>query len=129
MATACARAALEHIGIFYNQWAPCPTPVVANLSDFLFELLPRQETLKVHAADARSHVYTQAQLEASATHDDLWNAAQREMVVRGKMHGFMRMYWCKKILEWTPSPEQALRTALYLNDRYFLDGRFVPWGT
>lgn len=88
-------------------------------------MLLQQETLKVHAADVRSHVYTQAQLEGAETHDDLWNAAQREMVVRGKMHGFMRMYWCKKILEWTPSPDQALRTALYLNDRYFLDGRCV----
>lgn len=45
------------------------------------------------------------------------------MVHRGKMHGFMRMYWCKKILEWTPSPEEALQAALYLNDKYFLDGR------
>jgi len=57
------------------------------------------------------------------THDDLWNAAQLEMVRRGKMHGYMRMYWAKKILEWTESPAEALRTVIYLNDRYELDGR------
>ncbi len=63
------------------------------------------------------------QLEAGTTHDELWNAAQLEMVHRGKMHGFMRMYWAKKILEWTPSPETALADAIYLNDRWELDGR------
>jgi deoxyribodipyrimidine photo-lyase len=62
-------------------------------------------------------------LEGGGTHDDLWNATQREMVKRGKMHGYMRMYWAKKILEWTESPEQALKVAIYLNDRYELDGR------
>ncbi len=68
-------------------------------------------------------MYTQAELEEARTHDDLWNAAQSEMVARGKMHGFMRMYWAKKILEWTPSPEEALRISIYLNDKYQLDGR------
>ena len=63
------------------------------------------------------------QLEQARTHDDLWNAAQREMVRTGKMHGYLRMYWAKKILEWTPSPEEALAIAIYLNDRYELDGR------
>ena len=62
-------------------------------------------------------------LERGETHDDLWNAAQAEMVKRGKMHGYMRMYWAKKILEWTGSPEEALSIAIYLNDRYELDGR------
>jgi deoxyribodipyrimidine photo-lyase len=62
-------------------------------------------------------------LEEATTHDDLWNAAQKEMVLRGKMHGYLRMYWAKKILEWTPSPEEAMRIAIYLNDRYELDGR------
>jgi deoxyribodipyrimidine photo-lyase len=57
------------------------------------------------------------------THDDLWNAAQLEMVCRGKMHGYLRMYWAKKILEWTESPVEALRAAISLNDRYELDGR------
>ena len=63
------------------------------------------------------------QLEDGETHDELWNAAQHEMVHLGKMHGFMRMYWAKKILEWTESPEQALEWAIYLNDKYELDGR------
>jgi deoxyribodipyrimidine photo-lyase len=62
-------------------------------------------------------------LEAGRTHDDLWNAAQREMVLHGKMHGYLRMYWAKKILEWTRSPEEAMRIAIHLNDRYELDGR------
>ena len=80
-------------------------------------------TLKVHSADKRDHIYTQQQLEKAETHDDLWNAAQLQMVTEGKMHGFLRMYWAKKILEWTPSPEEALRIAIYLNDRFELDGR------
>jgi deoxyribodipyrimidine photo-lyase len=63
------------------------------------------------------------QLEKSETHDDLWNAAQKEMVHLGKMHGFLRMYWAKKILEWTESPEQALEFSIFLNDKYEIDGR------
>ncbi|EKX46678.1 hypothetical protein GUITHDRAFT_162898 [Guillardia theta CCMP2712] len=82
-----------------------------------------QETLKVHAGDKRPHVYSLAKLEEAKTHDDLWNAAQLELVHRGKMHGFMRMYWAKKILEWTSSPEEALKFAILLNDKYNLDGR------
>jgi deoxyribodipyrimidine photo-lyase len=62
-------------------------------------------------------------LESATTHDSLWNAAQKDMVVRGKLHGYLRMYWAKKILEWTESPEQAMQFALYLNDKYELDGR------
>lgn len=82
-----------------------------------------QETLRVHAEDKREHVYPLEKLEAGKTHDELWNAAQRELVVTGKMHGFMRMYWAKKILEWTESPEVALANCLHLNDKYSLDGR------
>ena len=63
------------------------------------------------------------EFEEGRTHDPLWNAAQMEMVKRGKMHGYMRMYWAKKILEWTANPTDALETAIYLNDRYELDGR------
>jgi hypothetical protein len=63
------------------------------------------------------------ELEQSKTHDDLWNAAQKELVYLGKLHGYMRMYWAKKILEWTESPEQALEFTIYLNDRWELDGR------
>ena len=82
-----------------------------------------RKTLDKHRKDFRAYIYSQDQLECGQTHDDLWNAAQMEMVKRGKMHGYMRMYWAKKILEWTPSPETAMETAIYLNDRYELDGR------
>jgi deoxyribodipyrimidine photo-lyase len=80
-------------------------------------------TLNKHRDDPREYQYTVAQFEHALTHDDLWNAAQREMVVTGKMHGYMRMYWAKKILEWTRSPEEAMAIAIYLNDKYELDGR------
>jgi len=82
-----------------------------------------QESLAAHAADKRDYVYTRQQFEAAQTHDALWNAAQTQLAVEGKMHGFMRMYWAKKILEWSPSAAQALETSIYLNDRYSLDGR------
>ena len=82
-----------------------------------------QATLQKHGQDRREYHYTLAQFEQGRTHDDLWNAAQREMVIRGKMHGYIRMYWAKKILEWTRSPERAMKVAIFLNDRYELDGR------
>jgi deoxyribodipyrimidine photo-lyase len=90
-----------------------------------FAVLPAwcRATLRAHAKDRREHLYTPRQLEAARTHDPYWNAAQSEMVVAGTMHGYMRMYWGKKILEWSESPESAFRTALRLNDRYQLDGR------
>ncbi|XP_062987855.1 deoxyribodipyrimidine photo-lyase-like [Elgaria multicarinata webbii] len=80
-------------------------------------------TLKLHAKDKRPYLYSLRQLEEGKTHDPLWNAAQLQMVHEGKMHGFLRMYWAKKILEWTSSPEEALQFSIYLNDRYELDGR------
>lgn len=82
-----------------------------------------KKTIAEHANDPREYVYTQEEFEYSKTHDELWNAAQQEMVVTGKMHGYMRMYWAKKILEWTHSAEDAMRIAIYLNDKYELDGR------
>jgi len=82
-----------------------------------------KKTLDEHRADKREYIYSRDDLEAAETHDTLWNAAQRQMSAEGKMHGFMRMYWCKKILEWTPSPEEAMSCAIYLNDKYELDGR------
>ncbi|CAE8644943.1 unnamed protein product [Polarella glacialis] len=81
------------------------------------------KSLQKHSKDKREYVYTRAQLEQAKTHDDLWNASQRQMVSEGKMHGFLRMYWAKKVLEWTKSPEEALATVIYLNDRYSMDGR------
>jgi deoxyribodipyrimidine photo-lyase len=82
-----------------------------------------KKTLSQHMKDKRSYLYSLEDFEGATTHDDLWNAAQMEMVKRGKMHGYMRMYWAKKILEWTGSPEEAMEIAIYLNDRYELDGR------
>ncbi|XP_054838045.1 deoxyribodipyrimidine photo-lyase-like [Eublepharis macularius] len=80
-------------------------------------------TLDLHARDKRSHLYSLKELEEGKTHDPLWNAAQLQMVHEGKMHGFLRMYWAKKILEWTCCPVDALKFSIYLNDRYELDGR------
>jgi deoxyribodipyrimidine photo-lyase len=82
-----------------------------------------RKTLDDHRADEREYLYTLKEFEAARTHDPLWNAAQLEMVQRGKMHGYLRMYWAKKILEWTASPEEAQEVAIYLNDRHELDGR------
>ncbi len=81
------------------------------------------KTLAAHAGDRRSQVYDRAAFEAGTTHSDLWNAAQGELTRTGRLHGYMRMYWAKKILEWSASPADALETALFLNDRYALDGR------
>jgi deoxyribodipyrimidine photo-lyase len=81
------------------------------------------KTLAAHAADPRPVLYTRQQLESAETHDELWNAAQLQMLHLGWMHNYMRMYWAKKILEWSPSPQSAYQTALYLNDKYLLDGR------
>ncbi|MCS7241978.1 MAG: deoxyribodipyrimidine photo-lyase [Candidatus Caldatribacterium sp.] len=90
-----------------------------------FQGLPEwaRETLKRHAQDPRPYLYPLEVLESATTHDPLWNAAQRELVVRGTIHGYVRMYWGKKILEWTKDPEEAFAIALYLNNKYALDGR------
>jgi deoxyribodipyrimidine photo-lyase len=80
-------------------------------------------TLAKHAGDHRPLAYTEKQLEHAETHDPLWNAAQMQMVNTGRMHNYMRMYWAKKILEWSPSPPRAYRIAVHLNDKYELDGR------
>ncbi len=82
-----------------------------------------RNSLNEHRQDRREHLYSFSELEGAETHDELWNAGQLEMVMKGKMHGWIRMYWAKKILEWSPSPEEALQRAILLNDRYELDGR------
>jgi len=81
-----------------------------------------QKTLNDHRSDKREKVYSREKLEEAKTHDPLWNAAQWQLVTEGKMHGFLRMYWAKKILEWTASPEEGLDISIYLNDKYSLDG-------
>ncbi|MFO7814855.1 MAG: deoxyribodipyrimidine photo-lyase [Halanaerobiales bacterium] len=91
----------------------------------LSKILPNWaiETLQQHSNDQREYIYSLKELENYDTHDNYWNAAQKEMVLSGYMNGYMRMYWGKKILEWTPSPQKAYEFALFLNNKYFLDGR------
>ncbi len=80
-------------------------------------------TLGAHAHDPRPFRYSPTQLESAATHDPFWNAAMKQMKSTGQLHGYMRMYWGKKILEWSASPQSGFREALRLNNRWFLDGR------
>jgi deoxyribodipyrimidine photo-lyase len=80
-------------------------------------------TIAEHVRDERERLYSLKELEAGETYDELWNAAQTQMVMHGWMHNYMRMYWAKKILEWTPDVKTAVKWAIYLNDKYFLDGR------
>ena len=90
-----------------------------------YDALPdwAKKTLAEHAGDEREYVYTRDEFEAAETHDPYWNAAMREMRCTGYMHNYMRMYWGKKILEWTPSPEEGNAVTRAINDKYFLDGR------
>ena len=118
-----------------------------DLSDFLEELIIRRElaenfcfyephydsikgfpswaaqTLDEHRSDLRPYIYFRDVLESYQTHDKIWNFAQKQMAETGKMNGYLRMYWAKKILEWTPTPEEAIDSAIYFNDKYELDGR------
>lgn len=82
-----------------------------------------KKTLAEHKKDKREYLYTKQEFEQGKTHDEIWNKAQIEMIKRGKMHGYMRMYWAKKILEWSKTPQEAMEIAVYLNDKYELDGR------
>jgi len=90
-----------------------------------FEGLPAwaKKTLLLHQADPRQYRYSLEELQTARTHDPYWNAAQMEMVATGKMHGYMRMYWGKKIIEWSPTPQEAFHRCLQLNNSYELDGR------
>ena len=98
------------------------TPVHAQL---LVSSLPgwAQQTLAAHAGDRREHLYALEQLDRGQTADPLWNAAQRQLREEGRIHGYLRMLWGKKILEWSPTAAEALRRMAHLNDRYALDGR------
>lgn len=90
-----------------------------------YESLPEwaQTTLARHAGDPREHLYELTELESAATHDEVWNAAQRQLVRDGRMHNYLRMLWGKKILEWSPKPQDALAAMIELNNRYAVDGR------
>ena len=97
----------------------------AGLQVESLEALPDwcKRTMAKHAADPRAFVYSPEQFENAATHDPLWNAAQRELLLRGTIHGYYRMYWGKKIIEWSATYQEALRTMIRLHDVYALDGR------
>ena len=90
-----------------------------------WESLPdwARATLEQHAGDPREHLYSVEQFERGETHDPLWNAAQRQLVVEGRVHNYLRMLWGKKILEWSASPRRALQVMIHLNNKYALDGR------
>jgi len=107
------RRELSHNFVFYN-----------SKYDSFAGLPPwAKTTLNFHRRDKRQYTYSLKEFEEAATHDPYWNAAQKEMVITGKMHGYMRMYWGKKILEWSRTPQTAFKTAIYLNNKYELDGR------
>ena len=82
-----------------------------------------KETLNKHRKDESKFIYSLEEFEEANTHEDLWNAAKKELLINGKMHGYMRLYWAKKILEWKKSPEEALPIAIHLNNKYELGGR------
>jgi len=107
------RRELSHNFVFYNN----------NYDSFACLPPWARNTLNYHRRDKREFVYSLAEFEVAKTHDPYWNAAQKEMVITGKMHGYMRMYWGKKILEWSKDPRTAFKIALYLNNKYELDGR------
>lgn len=90
-----------------------------------YESLPdwARRTLHKHAADRRPYIYAPEEWEQARTHDELWNAAQRQLLREGRMHNYLRMLWGKKVLEWSPSPQQALEVLIDLNNKYAVDGR------
>jgi deoxyribodipyrimidine photo-lyase len=90
-----------------------------------YDSLPEwaRRTLASHARDRRTHIYSLEEFESAATHDGLWNAAQRELVREGRIQNYLRMLWGKKILEWSAAPEDALGAMIHLNNKYALDGR------
>jgi deoxyribodipyrimidine photo-lyase len=90
-----------------------------------YESLPdwAQTTLAEHSVDPRQYVYSMEEFEHARTHDDLWNAAQNQLIQEGRIHNYLRMLWGKKILHWSATPQQALKTMIHLNNKYALDGR------
>ena len=109
------RRELSFNFVYYNQ------NYDGKLKNILYDWA--YQSLMEHSSDEREYLYDYQELENAETHDDYWNAAQKEMLITGKMHNYMRMYWGKKILEWTSDPEAAFQWALKLNNKYSLDGR------
>ena len=107
-------------------WRELGFNMAANRDDYdRFESLPSWAlaTLEKHIDDRREHVYTLGEFAAAATHDELWNAAQRQLLRQGRIHNYMRMLWGKKILEWSATPRDAIDVMIELNNRYAIDGR------
>jgi deoxyribodipyrimidine photo-lyase len=107
-------------------WREVGLNAARHLPDYTrYESLPAwaRKTLADHAPDPRPHRYGREQLAAAATHDEVWNAAQRQLLRDGRIHNYLRMLWGKKVLEWSASPEEAMDTLFWLNDRWALDGR------
>ena len=92
-----------------------------NFKDFSSVPSWAKSSLEFHKSDLRTYIYSIQELESAKTHDNLWNASQIQLVEEGRIHGYLRMYWAKKIMEWTLSPEEALKIAIYLNDKYAYD--------
>ena len=92
-----------------------------NFKDFSGVLSWAKISLENHKHDIRPYIYSTDELENAKTHDKLWNATQIQLISEGTIHGYLRMYWAKKILEWIPSPKESLKTAIYLNDKYAYD--------
>jgi len=107
----------RELGFHYCRAFPDTYDQFDNLPNFA------RKTLAEHASDAREHIYTLRQLESAATHDEVWNAAQRELVHTGRMHNYLRMLWGKNILRWSHTPQKALAAMIHLNNKYALDGR------
>jgi deoxyribodipyrimidine photo-lyase len=107
-------------------WRELGFNLCVHRDDFdLYESLPEwsRATLEEHASDPRPHVYTLEQFDGAETHDDLWNAAQNQLRMEGRIHNYLRMLWGKKILHWSESPQTALEIMIELNNKYALDGR------
>ena len=107
-------------------WRELAFNTCATTTDYdRFESLPAwtRKTLEEHAKDRRAHRYTLEEFERARTHDEVWNAAQRELLEEGRVQNYLRMLWGKKILEWSSSPQEAFDSMVHLNNKYALDGR------
>ncbi len=107
-------------------WREIGYNMCAHRSDYdRYESLPEwaRKSLEKHRRDPREKIYSLEDLEQSRTYDQLWNAAQRQLVQEGRMHNYMRMLWGKKILQWSREPRDALQTMIHLNNKYAVDGR------
>ena len=119
----------EHAESFLDElitWREVGYNMCSHRDDYdKFESLPdwAKETIEEHADDKREHIYSLEEFEQAKTHDDIWNAAQNQLVWDGRMHNYLRMLWGKKIYEWSKTPQDALEIMIELNNKYAVDGR------